>query len=249
MKILGIIPARFASSRLPAKLLMKVGGKSILQMVYEQCRKARNLSDLVIATDDERIKQHVEEFGGYALMTSTEHQSGTERCAEALKLMGGGVNFDFVVNIQGDEPLMDPENVDRLISSFRISSEISSAYIKIKETDTLLNPNVVKVVLGEDSRAVYFSRSPVPHLRGVEIDDWVLKSDYYKHLGLYGYRVDILEKIVKLPFGKLESIEKLEQLRWLSNGYKINMVEVFSDGIGIDTEEDFNNLKQFFKGK
>lgn len=226
-------------------MLLEVNGKSVLQMVYEQCKKAKSLSDVVIATDSKVIEEHVINFGGNVVMTSEKHPSGTDRCAEALKIMGGTINYDFVINIQGDEPLMDPINIDRLGGSFSISSEISSAYLKIKNTDTLLNPNVVKVVLNEHQEALYFSRSPVPHLRGEEIDLWIEKGDYNKHVGMYGFRADILEKIVRLPMAKLEITEKLEQLRWLSNGYKIKMVEVFSDGIGIDTEEDFLRLKQF----
>lgn len=245
MKILGIIPARYASSRLPAKLLLEVNGRSILQMVYERCLRANSLSDVVIATDSSVVEDHVRGFGGNVVMTSDKHPSGTDRCAEALKVMGGTINYDFVINIQGDEPLMDPENINRLSASFKITSEISSVCIKINETDTLLNPNVVKVVMNEQHEALYFSRSPIPHLREVEIDRWVGQADYFKHIGMYGFRADILEKIVKLPVARLEAQEKLEQLRWLANGYKVKMVEVFSDGIGIDTEEDFLRLKQF----
>ncbi|MCD8539872.1 MAG: 3-deoxy-manno-octulosonate cytidylyltransferase [Leadbetterella sp.] len=248
MKILGIIPARYASSRLPAKLLLEVNGKSILQMVYERCLKASSLSDVVIATDSPVVEEHVRRFGGNVVMTSDKHPSGTDRCAEALKVMGGTVNYDFVINIQGDEPLMDPENINKLSASFKITSEISSVCIRIKETDTLLNSNVVKVVMNEMQEAMYFSRSPIPHVRGVETDRWVSEADFYKHIGMYGFRADILEKIVKLPVARLEVQEKLEQLRWLANGYKVKMVEVFSDGIGIDTEEDFLRLKQFLKG-
>jgi 3-deoxy-manno-octulosonate cytidylyltransferase (CMP-KDO synthetase) len=247
LKILGIIPARYASSRLPAKLLLEVDGKSILQMVYERCLKAKSLSDVVIATDSTIVEEHVKSFGGQVVLTSDKHPSGTDRCAEALRLMGGTINYDFVINIQGDEPLMDPQNIDLLSSSFKITSEISSVCIKIKDTDTLLNPNVVKVVLNEQKEAMYFSRSPIPHLREVPTENWVEEADFYKHIGMYGFRADILERIVKLPLAKLEAQEKLEQLRWLTNGYKVRMVEVFSDGIGIDTEEDFQRLKQFLK--
>jgi 3-deoxy-manno-octulosonate cytidylyltransferase (CMP-KDO synthetase) len=247
LKILGIIPARYASSRLPAKLLLEVEGKSILQMVYERCLQATSLSEVVIATDSTLVQEHVKGFGGNVVMTSDKHPSGTDRCAEALKVMGGTINYDFVINVQGDEPLMDPQNINLLSSSFKITSEISSVCIKINETDTLLNPNVVKVVMNENREAMYFSRSPIPHLREVATEDWVQKADYYKHVGMYGFRADILEKIVKLPVSRLEGQEKLEQLRWLSNGYKVRMVEVFSDGIGIDTAEDFQRLKQFLK--
>ena len=247
MKILGIIPARYASSRLPAKLLLEVNGKSILQMVYERCLEASSLSDVVIATDSPVVQEHVRAFGGNVVLTSDKHPSGTDRCAEALKVMGGTVSYDFVINIQGDEPLMDPENINRLSAAFKITSEISSVCIKIKDTDTLLNSNVVKVVMNEQQEALYFSRSPIPHLREVETDRWVHEADFYKHIGMYGFRADILEKIVKLPVARLEAQERLEQLRWLANGYKVKMVEVFSDGIGIDTEEDFLRLRQFLK--
>ena len=217
-------------------------------MVYERCLKASSLSDVVIATDSELVEEHVKGFGGNVVMTSDKHPSGTDRCAEALKVMGGTVNYDFVINIQGDEPLMDPENINRLSASFKITSEISSVCIRIKDTDTLLNSNVVKVVLNEHQEALYFSRSPIPHLREVETDQWVSTADFFKHIGMYGFRADILENIVKLPVARLEAQEKLEQLRWLANGYKVKMVEVFSDGIGIDTEEDLLRLKQFLKG-
>ena len=216
-------------------------------MVYERCLKAKSLSDVVIATDSTIVEEHVKSFGGQVVLTSDKHPSGTDRCAEALKLMGGTINYDFVINIQGDEPLMDPQNIDLLSSSFKITSEISSVCIKIKDTDTLLNPNVVKVVMNEQKEAMYFSRSPIPHLREVPTENWVEKADYYKHIGMYGFRADILERIVKLPLARLEAQEKLEQLRWLTNGYKVRMVEVYSDGIGIDTEEDFQRLKQFLK--
>jgi 3-deoxy-manno-octulosonate cytidylyltransferase (CMP-KDO synthetase) len=247
LKILGIIPARYASSRLPAKLLLEVEGKSILQMVYERCLQASSLSEVVIATDSPLVQEHVKGFGGNVVMTSEKHPSGTDRCAEALKVMGGTINYDFVINVQGDEPLMDPQNINLLSSSFKITSEISSVCIKIKDTDTLLNPNAVKVVMNENKEAMYFSRSPIPHLREVPTEEWVVQAEYYKHVGMYGFRADILEKIVKLPIGRLESQERLEQLRWLANGYKVRMVEVFSDGIGIDTAEDFQRLKQFLK--
>lgn len=249
MKILGVIPARYESTRLPGKVLMEIGGKSIIQMVYEQCLKSKSLSELVVATDSKLVLEHVQKFGGNAVLTSEKHPSGTDRCAEAVELLGGAINYDFVVNIQGDEPIINPENIDRMIARVKIPTEISSVYVKIKETEILLNPNVVKVVVDDSSDALYFSRSPIPHLRGESTDNWLNKYDYYKHMGIYGFRVDILEKIVRLPISRLEQIEKLEQLRWLSNGYKIKMVEVDSDSIGIDTMEDFERLKQFLSNK
>lgn len=249
MKILGVIPARFDSSRLPGKVLMEVNGKSILQMVYGQCQKAKSLSDIVVATDSKLVEDHVKSWGGNVVMTSDKHPSGTDRCAEAVSLLGGAVNYDFVVNIQGDEPIIDPANIDTMVAGVKLGTQISSVYIKIQNIDTLLNPNIVKVVVSEYGNALYFSRSPIPHLRGEKVDDWLNHSNYYKHLGIYGFKVDVLERIVRLPLAKLEKIEKLEQLRWLSNGFEIKMVEVFSDSIGIDTPDDLKKLKKFLGNK
>lgn len=249
LKILGIIPARYSSSRFPAKLLKTIHGKSILQMVYEQCEKTQSLSKIVVATDHEAIFEHVEGFHGEVLMTSSSHESGTDRCAEALKLCGGNSSFDYVVNIQGDEPLIDPNTIDRLCGVLDDRIEIASACFPIAKMEDLLSPNIVKVVIGEKKQALYFSRSPIPHIRDQRIDQWLENNVFYKHLGIYVYRVDVLEKLVKCPIGKLESQEKLEQLRWLSNGFKISMVEATCEGFGIDTEQDFERLKQFLDQK
>ncbi|MCP9767625.1 3-deoxy-manno-octulosonate cytidylyltransferase [Lacihabitans sp. LS3-19] len=249
MKILGIIPARFSSTRFPAKLLKIVEGKSILQRVYEQCEKTKSLNKIVVATDNETIFEHVESFHGEVVMTSEDHQSGTDRCAEALKIYGGNTSFDYAVNIQGDEPLIDPDSIDSLCTVLDNKIEIASACVKIERIEDLLSPNVVKVVIGEKKQALYFSRSPIPHIRDKKIDNWLKDDTFFKHLGLYAFRTDVLEKLVKFPMAKLEKQEKLEQLRWLSNGFKINMVEVETEGFGIDTEEDFERLKQFLAGK
>ncbi len=249
MKILGIIPARYLSSRFPAKLLKTINGKSILQMVYEQCEKTQSLSKILVATDHEAIFEHVEGFHGEVLMTNTNHESGTDRCAEALKLCGGSTSFDYVVNIQGDEPLIDPDTIDGLCSVLDNNIEIATACFPIRKLEDLLSPNIVKVVKSERDQALYFSRSPIPHIRDEKVDQWLFRNTFYKHLGIYAYRVDILEKLVKFPVAKLESQEKLEQLRWLSNGFKINMVEAESEGFGIDTEQDFERLKQFLNKK
>ncbi|MCA0362445.1 MAG: 3-deoxy-manno-octulosonate cytidylyltransferase [Bacteroidetes bacterium] len=245
MRILGVIPARYASTRFPGKLLKEVGGKSILRMVYEQCKKTKSLNRVVVATDNELVYQHVESFGGDVLMTSESHQSGTDRCAEVAKELHGNTDFDFIVNIQGDEPLIDPDTIDSLCSRLDADTQILTAYKPIKTLDELLNPNLVKVVLGEKKQALYFSRSPIPHIRGIAVDEWLKKNTFFQHIGLYVYSVEVLEKIVKFPVSKLENLEKLEQLRWLSNGFKINGVEVESESIGIDTPEDFEALKQF----
>lgn len=245
MKILGIIPVKFELPVLQNNLLLKANGKSILEMVYLQCLKSNSLSEVVVATDSEVVFNHVKAFGGNVLTISEHHRNTTDRCAEALKVMGGPINFDFVINISGHEPLFHPENIDKLCASFRISSEICSVFTKIKDTDTLLNPNSIKTVMNENQEAIYFSRSPVPHLSGVDIDAWLAHENYYKHIRIYGYRADILEKIVKLPMAKAEKMENLQQLRWINNGYKIKMVEVESMGLEIRTQEDFDRLRQF----
>lgn len=247
MKILGIIPARFASTRFPEKLLKKIDGSSIVEMVYKQCQKTQSLSKIVVATDHQQIFDEVQKFGGDVILTSENHQSGTARCAEALKIYGGATSYDFVVNVQGDEPLISPQTIDDLCFMLDSKTEIASSYIKIKTTEDLLNPNIVKVVLGEKNQALYFSRSPIPHLRGYNVDEWVKNQEMYKHLGLYAFRTDVLENLSKLPVSKLEEIEKLEQLRWLANGIKIIMVETYNESIGIDTLEDFEKLRQFLR--
>jgi 3-deoxy-manno-octulosonate cytidylyltransferase (CMP-KDO synthetase) len=218
-------------------------------MVYEQCEKTQSLSKIVVATDHEAIFEHVEGFHGDVVMTNTKHESGTDRCAEALKLYGGNGAFDYVVNIQGDEPLIDPSIIDGLCGILDDKIEIASACFPISKIEDLLSPNVVKVVIGEKKQALYFSRSPIPFIRDMKVDQWVEKNIFFKHLGIYAYRVDVLEKLGKFPVAKLESQEKLEQLRWLSNGFKINMVEASSEGFGIDTEQDFEHLKQFLNKK
>jgi 3-deoxy-manno-octulosonate cytidylyltransferase (CMP-KDO synthetase) len=245
MKILGIIPARYASTRFHAKLVQEVQGKSILQFVYEQCLKANYLTKVVIATDHEVIFEKANSFGAEVVMTSKNHLSGTDRCAEALRLYGGTKSFDYAVNIQGDEPLISPNTIDDLCRILSTSTEIASVHKKINETQELLSPNIVKVVVGDQNQALYFSRSPIPFVRDVEIDNWVNMVSFYKHLGIYAFRTDILEKIVQIPMGKLESIEKLEQLRWLSKGFKISMIETVHESLGIDTKEDFMKFKQF----
>jgi 3-deoxy-manno-octulosonate cytidylyltransferase (CMP-KDO synthetase) len=249
MKILGVIPARYASTRFPAKLLKKVEDKTIIQMVYEQCLMAKSLDRVVVATDNDLIFDHVTAFGGDVVMTSEKHNSGTERCAEVAKIFHASTEYEFIINIQGDEPLINPDIIDSLGASLDTNTEVVSICKKIDELQDLLSSNIVKVVLGESNQALYFSRAPIPHMRSVEIDHWLNNAKYYKHLGIYGYRLDILEKIVKCEPSLLEEIEKLEQLRWLANGFKISMVETFEDSIGIDSPEDLERLRQFIKDK
>ncbi|MGL4631709.1 MAG: 3-deoxy-manno-octulosonate cytidylyltransferase [Leadbetterella sp.] len=249
LKILGIIPARFASSRFPGKLLHEVNGKPIIQMVYEQVVQSTSLESVFVATDHEKIFNLIESIGGNVLMTKDTHTSGTERCAEAVAAFGGSKNFDFVLNIQGDEPLILPETIDDLAYKLTPNIQIASLYQKINETDEILNPNSVKVVLNETSEALYFSRSPIPFVRDLDVDAWKSHLEFRKHIGIYGYRTDILEQIVHLENTSLEDAEKLEQLRWLSHGYKIKMFPTQHKTIGVDTPEDLENLKQFLAHK
>ncbi len=249
LKILGLIPARYASTRFPKKLLTLVNDKTVIQMVYEQVIQANFLSDVFVATDHREIFEHVQSFGGKAIMTDTKHSSGTERCAEALKALGGSKNYDFVINIQGDEPLIDFMEIDALAKELNSTDEIASMYLKIKTLEDVLNPNNVKVVLNKYSHALYFSRSPIPFVRDIPVDDWLKKVSFFKHIGLYAYQAEVLEKIVKLSTTTLEDIEKLEQLRWIYNGFKIKMLEAKSENIGIDTPEDLEKLRQFLHNK
>lgn len=214
-------------SDLSAKLLFEVNGKSELQTVYEDCIKAKSLSEVVIASDSQVVVDYVKAFGGNVMLTRGTFTSETDICSEALKSMGGTINFDFVVHIIGNEPLVGYSNIDKLSSGFSISSEISSLFIKISDTDTLLRSSSIKVVLNEKSEAMYFSRSPIPHLNEKDIDTWITEASYYKHLIIYGFRSDILEKITKLPISKSEVMENIEALGWLSNGYSIKMTEAF----------------------
>lgn len=241
MKILGVIPARFASTRFPGKPLVDILGKSMIQRVYEQAKKAPSLSKVIVATDDKRIFDHVESWGGFAMMTSPNHASGTDRCHEVL--MAQKENFDVVVNIQGDEPYIDPSQIEKVTESFASSqTQISSLAKKITNSEELFNPNSVKVVIGENNQALYFSRAVIPFLRGVSQHEYLSKGDFYKHLGIYAYRSEILKEICQLPMAILEKAESLEQLRWLSAGYIINMSFTTLEGLSVDTPEDLLKL-------
>lgn len=244
MKILGIIPARFASSRFPGKPLADIGGKSMIQRVYEQALKAKSLSKVVVATDDARILDHVLKFGGEAFMTSENHPSGTDRCFEALQKAGGGSKFDYIINIQGDEPFIDPETIEQMTKLLDFKTEIATAVKKISDYDTLFDPNVVKAVLTMRKQCLYFSRQTVPYVRGHEPETWLEHADFYKHIGLYAYRNDVLEQIAHLPPSPLENTEKLEQLRWLGYGYKIYATITNYESIGVDTPEDLEKLNK-----
>ena len=237
MKIIAIIPARYESTRFPGKSLAEIHGKTMIQRVYEQVSKSKSIKNMLVATDDRRILNHVQKFGGKALMTKEEHESGTERCFEALKLSNG--NYDFVLNIQGDEPFIQPEKIDLLAACLdKTYTELATLARKIDDYENLFDPNCVRVVLNENQEALYFTRSVIPYLRDKPKNQWVNSHEYFQHIGLYAYRVDVLESLSKMEPSKLEIAEKLEQLRWLEKGYKIK-VEVTQDpSIGIDTLED-----------
>ncbi|HSZ25312.1 MAG TPA: 3-deoxy-manno-octulosonate cytidylyltransferase [Cytophagaceae bacterium] len=240
MKILGIIPTRFASTRFPEKALVDIGGKSMVQRVYEQALKSATLSKVVIATDHKKIFDHVTQFGGHVVMTSETHQSGTDRCAEAL--VKENDIFDFVINIQGDEPFIKPEQIDLLTSILTEETELATLAKKITDEETLFNPNTPKMIWNEKMEAIYFSRQTIPYVRSVNAKEWLSKHDFYKHIGIYAYRVDVLKKITKLPLSVLERAECLEQLRWLENGYKIKVAITEFETIGIDTPDDLTKI-------
>jgi 3-deoxy-manno-octulosonate cytidylyltransferase (CMP-KDO synthetase) len=241
MKILGIIPARYASSRFPGKPLVMIDGKSMIQRVYEQALRCQELSSLVIATDSEIIEKHIKTFNGNGIMTSVHHKSGTERCQEVLEKLSSDQehNFDVVINIQGDEPFIDPGQISELAGTFR-NPEVRLATLvkRIKSSEELTNPNVVKVIFDKNFRAIYFSRSALPYFRGKETSEWLDQSDYFKHIGIYGYRSETLREIVKLTASPLETAESLEQLRWIENGYPVQIRETEFESFAIDTPAD-----------
>jgi 3-deoxy-manno-octulosonate cytidylyltransferase (CMP-KDO synthetase) len=244
MKIAGIIPARYASTRFPGKPLIDIQGKSMIQRVYEQCLKCPQLAVVVVATDDERIFNEVRGFGGQAMMTSASHQSGTDRCGEVIKkLEQQGETFDVVINIQGDEPFINPEQISKITFQLEDSKVQIATLVKIIYSHKeLFDPNVVKVVLANNGRAIYFSRSTVPYLRGHEQKDWLGEQTFYKHVGIYGYQTEILKRIIALPKGNLEIAESLEQLRWLENGFLVFAEETDIESIAIDTPEDLSKI-------
>jgi 3-deoxy-manno-octulosonate cytidylyltransferase (CMP-KDO synthetase) len=244
VQILGIIPARYASTRFPAKALADIGGKSMIQRVYEQSVQAGKLSHVIVATDDERILEHVFAFGGQAVMTSTSHQSGTDRCFEALTKTE--CNYDYVINIQGDEPFISPEPIDSLAEELDGQTELATLVKIIDSDDLLFNVNVPKAVLNVRREVMYFSRQTIPYLRNHENDQWLSNHIFYKHIGIYAYRTDVLEALTQLPVSALEKAESLEQLRWLENGYAIKAVITSDDSHGVDTPEDLKKVTQKF---
>ena len=247
MKFIAIIPARYASTRFPAKPLARLGGKPVIQRVYEQV--AGVLDDAVVATDDERIYEVVRSFGGKVEMTSTAHRSGTDRCREAYDKQGR--EYDVVVNVQGDEPFIRREQLEALKRCFENpTTDIATLVKPFTEADGLAaleNPNSPKVVLDAQSQAVYFSRSVIPYLRNVPREEWLAKHTFYKHIGIYAFRSEVLRKVTALPQSPLEIAESLEQLRWLENGYKIGVGITDAETVGIDTPEDLARAEEFLR--
>ena len=247
MRSIAIIPARYASTRFPAKPLAMLGGKPIVQRVYEQVAKA--VERVVVATDDERIYDAVTAFGGEVVMTSTAHRSGTDRCAEAFEKLG--CNADIVINVQGDEPFIAPEQIKTLVECFKNEDIDIATLVKPFSVedgiDALENPNSPKVVLNAKGEAIYFSRSVIPYLRGIDRAEWLKHHTFYKHIGIYAFRAKTLKAVTQLPPSSLEDAEKLEQLRWLENGCKIGVGVTDTETIGIDTPEDLNRAEKFLK--
>jgi len=241
MKIIGIIPARYASTRFPGKPLCMINGKSMIQRVYEQASACHLLSDLVVATDDERIEKHVQDFGGRVLMTSNLIKSGTERCDKVVKILyqKNLEKFDAVINIQGDEPFIHPLQIAQVAGCFE-DPEVTIATLikKITSGEDLRNPNVVKVLVDLYSKAIYFSRAAIPYLRGTEDQNQVTSHTFYKHVGIYGYSPAILHQLTRLNESSLEKAESLEQLRWIENGFSICVRETEFENISIDTPGD-----------
>ncbi len=251
MKFIGIIPARYASTRFPGKPLVDIGGKTMIQRVYEQASKVLDI--VYVATDDQRIFDHVISIGAKVCMTAETHQSGTDRCAEAIATIKHEMNLEYsanslvIINIQGDEPFIQPEQLQEIKKCFADeNTELATLIKPIVNQEDVFNPNLPKVIVNEQDEAIYFSRSPIPYLRNVPQSEWHLKHQYYKHIGIYAYRYDILKHITKLSQSSLEIAESLEQLRWIENGCKIKTAVTDFESIAVDTPEDLEKIKNTF---
>ncbi len=245
MNFIGIIPARYESTRFPGKPLALINNKPMIQWVYENVSKA--LEHVWVATDDDRIFNAVEGFGGNAIKTLSTHQSGTDRCAEAAQKLEDKLKFDVVINVQGDEPFIQPRQIELLKSCFENDADIATLVKKIETEEELFNPNRPKVVIDNKQNALYFSRSPIPFVRGEEEKNWHNKNNFWAHIGMYAYKTGVLQKITKLKPSTLELTELLEQLRWLENGFQIKTAETTHQSIGIDTPEDLENALQLLR--
>ena len=244
MKFIGIIPARYASTRFPGKPLAMLGGRTVIQRVYEQASAV--LEEAYVATDDERIFKAVEEFGGQVVMTRQDHKSGTDRIEEAAEKIG--TQADVIINIQGDEPFIQKSQIENLKSLFENSeTQIGTLGKKFESIEAATNPNSPKIVTDKNGFALYFSRSVIPYIRGKEQAEWLQHFPFLKHLGLYAYRRDVLRQITQLPQSPLEMAESLEQLRWLENGYRIRVGLTDMETVGIDTPDDLRRAEEFLK--
>ncbi len=247
MRIIGIIPARYASTRFPGKPLTLINGKSMIRRVYEQASKSSSLAGVIVATDDQRIFDHVIGFGGRVLMTSANHRTGTERCSEVVAMLEKENNyFDVAINIQGDEPYIQPDQIDLLASCF-LKSEVQIATLikKIEAAEELASPNTIKVVVNNSFQALYFSRSPIPFLRDQKDRPAFPAGLYYKHIGIYAYRTVTLRALIALQPSPLELAESLEQLRWLENSYQIFTRETQHESYSVDSPEDVFKFEKF----
>lgn len=244
MKFIGIIPARYASTRFPGKPLAILGGKTVIQRVYEQATAV--LQEAYVATDDERIFQTVEQFGGRAVMTRTDHKSGTDRIEEAAEKIG--TDADIIINIQGDEPFIQQSQIETLMHLFDDSdTQIGTLGKPFESIEAAMNPNSPKIVTDLRGFALYFSRSVIPFVRGQQQSDWLQHFPYLKHLGLYAYRREVLRQVTRLSQSPLELAESLEQLRWLENGYRIRVGLTNVETVGIDTPEDMQRAEAFLQ--
>ena len=245
MRFTAIIPARYASTRFPGKPLAILGGKPVIQRVYEQVSSV--LSEVYVATDDQRIYDTVELFGGRAVMTRVDHKSGTDRIQEAVEKTG--TTADVIINVQGDEPFIQPSQIQTLMQLFDApETQIGTLGKLFESLEAVENPNSPKIVVDERGFALYFSRSVIPFIRGVEREEWFGQYPFLKHLGVYAYRREVLSQVTRLPQSSLEKAESLEQLRWLQNGYRIRVGLTDVETVGIDTPEDLARAEEFLKG-
>lgn len=246
MKFIGIIPARYASTRFPGKPLALLGGKPVIQHVYEKV--AAVLEAAYVATDDERIYDVVKSFGGQVVMTRTDHKSGTDRIEEAIEKIGG--EWDVVVNVQGDEPFVAKSQLDTICHCFDDpTTQIATLGKPFESMEAVQNPNSPKIVVDNMGFAMYFSRSVIPYVRGKEKSSWLTHYPFLKHLGIYAYRKDVLRQVTQLPQSSLEIAESLEQLRWLQNGFKIKVGTTDVETVGIDTRQDLERAEEFLKAQ
>lgn len=246
MKFIGIIPARYASTRFPGKPLALLGGKPVIQHVYEKV--AAVLEAAYVATDDERIYDIVKSFGGQVVMTRTDHKSGTDRIEEAIEKIGG--EWDVVVNVQGDEPFVAKNQLDTICHCFDDpTTQIATLGKPFESMEAVQNPNSPKIVVDNMGFAMYFSRSVIPYVRGKEMSSWLTHYPFLKHLGIYAYRKDVLRQVTQLPQSSLEIAESLEQLRWLQNGFKIKVGTTDVETVGIDTPQDLERAEEFLKAQ